>query len=144
MGQRNAALRQKSACGRASPWAVAGAIAAAMGLAGCASTSQTIADRASQLPVVGLSADAPARPADPVAYPAVHDMPPPRHSVVLTGLEQQKLEADLVAARDRQQAAAGITPANRKAKDAKSARNAKLGTAKSGAAKPATSGSTAD
>ena len=37
------------------------------------------------------------------AYPAVHDMPPKRNSVVLSDEEQKKLEADLAAARNRAQ-----------------------------------------
>jgi len=130
MKRRNATLQHARAYGRASRWVVAGVLAATIGLGGCASTSQSIADGASQAPVIGLPADAPARPAEPVAYPAVHDLPPPRNSVVLTGLEQQRLEADLIAARDRQQAAAGIAPAgskmgSSKTKDTKSARRAK-------------------
>ena len=36
------------------------------------------------------------------------DLPAPRQSVVLSEFEQQKLEDDLVAARDRQQAVAGV------------------------------------
>jgi hypothetical protein len=50
----------------------------------------------------GLPAGTPERPITPAAYPAVHDMPPPRDDVVLTGAEQKKAQADLVAARDRQ------------------------------------------
>jgi hypothetical protein len=130
MERRNATFQHARAYGRELRWVVAGVLAATMGLGGCASTSQSIADGASQAPVIGLPADAPARPAEPVAYPAVHDLPPPRNSVVLTGLEQQRLEADLIAARDRQQAAAGIAPAgskmgSSKTKDTKSARRAK-------------------
>ena len=131
---RDAAFRERRVRGYAWHWAVAGILAAAAGLGGCASTSESIADRASQSSIIGLPADAPARPVDPVTYPAVHDMPPPRPNTVLTGMEQQKLEADLVAARDRQQAAAGIKPAGRKTKDAKSVRRSK----------PAEGGSTAN
>jgi hypothetical protein len=57
-----------------------------------------------------LPEGAPARPAEPVAYPAVHDMPPPRSGEVLNMVEQEKMESDLVAARNRQQAEAGIPP----------------------------------
>ncbi|MCC6779217.1 MAG: hypothetical protein IT537_21745 [Hyphomicrobiales bacterium] len=73
-------------------------------LAGC--TSSSIGD---SLPaaVGGLPEAAPKRPATPAAYPAVHDMPPPRASAVLTEEEQQKLENDLAAARQRAAAAAG-------------------------------------
>jgi hypothetical protein len=50
----------------------------------------------------GLPAGAPARPADPPSYPAVHDMPPQRAAAVLDAEQQKKLEADLVAIRNRQ------------------------------------------
>jgi hypothetical protein len=56
------------------------------------------------MPAIGLPADAPARPATPAAYPAVHDMPPQRPEVLLNDVEQQRLEDELVAARTRQQA----------------------------------------
>jgi len=35
----------------------------------------------------------------PPPFPAVHDIPPPRDSTILTDYEQKKLENDLVAAR---------------------------------------------
>jgi hypothetical protein len=38
----------------------------------------------------------------PAAYPAVHDMPPPRGDVVLTKDEQKKAEQELAAARANQ------------------------------------------
>ncbi|MSP46258.1 MAG: hypothetical protein EXQ83_10470 [Xanthobacteraceae bacterium] len=80
----------------------------AAGLSGCAGISQKFVDTASQMPGIGLPSTAPERPVLPPAYPAVHDVPPPRNSVVLTNFEQQKLEDDLVAARDQQQAAVGV------------------------------------
>jgi hypothetical protein len=49
----------------------------------------------------GLPEGAPQRATKPPAYPAVHDMPPPRGSTVLTDAEQKKLEDDLIAARTR-------------------------------------------
>ena len=49
----------------------------------------------------GLPEGAPQRSNKPSAYPAVHDMPPPRGSTVLTDAEQKKLEDDLIAARNR-------------------------------------------
>src|SRR4051812_6377330 len=78
-------------------------IAAAAGLSGCAEISQKSAATASQAPYIGLSPEAPARPEVPAAYPAVHDMPADRNSVMLTEVEQQRLESDLTVARDRQQ-----------------------------------------
>jgi hypothetical protein len=53
----------------------------------------------------GLPEGAPARPQTPQAYPAVHDLPPPRSETVLTAEEQKKVEEDLVAARNRAAAA---------------------------------------
>jgi hypothetical protein len=49
----------------------------------------------------GLPASAPARLAEQPAYPAVHEMPPSRPAV-LDAEQQKKLEADLIAIRNRQ------------------------------------------
>lgn len=76
--------------------AFAGALAAAS-LAACAST---ISDAIPQ-PVGGLAADAPARPAEPAAFPAVHDMPPARDGRVLTEAEIKKAQEELAALRQR-------------------------------------------
>ena len=57
-------------------------------------------------PMGGLPDGTPARPTTPAQYPAVHDMPPPRDTNVLTSQEQQKLENDLADARNRAAAAA--------------------------------------
>ena len=107
------------------------AVAAGIGLSGCASMSQKFAESASQLPEVGLSSNAPARPAQQMAYPAVHDIPPPRTATVLTDIEQQKLETDLVSARDQLQTAVGVPSASRKKKEAAKTE------AKAAAARPA-------
>jgi hypothetical protein len=101
-----------SRAGRVSRLAIV--IATAVGLAGCASMSEKIAGTASELPVIGLPAGAPERPAEQFAYPAVHDMPPPRSATLLSEVEQQKMEGDLVAARDAQQRAAGTSAAAQK------------------------------
>jgi hypothetical protein len=83
------------------------AAAFAGGLAGCASLNDQAATTLSQAPAIGLPANAPARPAEPLPFPAVHDMPPQRAQTTLTEVEQQKMEDDLVAARTRHQAIAG-------------------------------------
>jgi hypothetical protein len=57
-----------------------------------------------------MPADAPQQPAAPAAYPAVHDMPPPRPDVVMTQEEQKKAEAELMALRERQEREAGTFP----------------------------------
>jgi len=73
------------------------ATVAAVTLAACTSTL-------SEMPsaVGGLPAGTPERSATPIAYPAVHDMPPPRDDTTLTDTQQKKIQADLLAARDRQ------------------------------------------
>jgi hypothetical protein len=92
-------------------------VIAAVGLAGCGSISEKFRDTAAALPGVGLPADAPERTAQPVAFPAVHDIPPPRNNVTLTNTEQDQMERELVKARDEQQVASGV--AKPKNKDAK-------------------------
>ena len=77
------------------------ALALAASLGACTST---LGDPPPQLG--GLPAGTPERPAQPPAYPAVHDMPPPRPMVVMTEEERKKAETDLAAARERQEKAA--------------------------------------
>lgn len=75
----------------------------AAALAGCA--AGPIVD---ELPGdLGLPKGAPARPVAPYQYPAVHDMPPARATTPMTDEEQLKLEKELTAVRDRQQAQEG-------------------------------------
>jgi hypothetical protein len=76
-----------------------GALLSALALGGC---SSSIAD----LPLVGTPADAPARPKEAGAYLPVHDLPPVREEAVMAPAERAKIEAELVAARDRQASAA--------------------------------------
>jgi hypothetical protein len=90
-------------------------LAGAAIIAGCASSH--IADHMPAA-VGGLPEGAPPRPETPSAYPAVHDMPPPRASTVLTSEEQTKIEEELVAARKRAATASGSP-----GKSAGSARN---------------------
>ena len=73
--------------------AVLALLGAALG--GCAST---VAD----LPMVGLPENTPARPAQPGEYLAVHDIPPPRPTRVMTPEEVAKAEQELIVARNRQ------------------------------------------
>ena len=53
---------------------------------------------------LGLPANAPARPAAPYQYPAVHDIPPARSTTPISEEQQDKLEKELTALRDRQEA----------------------------------------
>jgi hypothetical protein len=77
---------------------------------GCATS---IAD----LPVVGVPADAPARPKEAGTYPAVHDMPQDRPEAAMDAAERTKVSSELIAARDRQAAtAAAATASNPAAK----------------------------
>lgn len=86
--------------GRLATTAVLGAGWLALALAGC--TPGPMIDR---LPegVGGLPAGAPARPAAPYQFPAVHDMPAPRSAKPLSEEEQFRLEKELQATRDRQE-----------------------------------------
>ena len=79
--------------------ALAGVLLLGLALGGCASQ---IADA----PLIGLPANTPARPTTPTEFPAVHDVPAPRQDVVLDQAQQDKLEKDLAAARDRQTSSA--------------------------------------
>ena len=75
------------------------ALGLAVALCGC--SSGAIIDK---LPGdIGEPADAPARPAAPYAYPAVHDLPPRRATPTLSEDQQIKMEKDLEAARDKQE-----------------------------------------
>jgi hypothetical protein len=50
----------------------------------------------------GLPQGAPKRADVPPDYPAVHEMPPPRTNTLLDPEQQKRVEADLIAARNRQ------------------------------------------
>ena len=52
----------------------------------------------------GLPADTPKSPATPYQYPAVHDMPPERAVEPMSEDQQWRLEKELGALRDRQEA----------------------------------------
>jgi hypothetical protein len=76
--------------------ALTGVVLLACMLGGCAASQ--IADA----PLIGLPANTPARPATPGEYLPVHDVPAPRDDKMLDQAQQDKLEKDLLAARDRQ------------------------------------------
>lgn len=80
------------------PFAVAALVCAgAVLLPGC---STVLSEAPAQMG--GLPAGAPPRPEVAPAYPAVHDMPPPRSAAVLTEEERKKVEAELAAMRAEQ------------------------------------------
>lgn len=62
-------------------------------------------------PLIGLPENAPARPETVGAYPAVHDIPPPRGGQTLSAAEQTKMEAELAQVRARQKSAAAADAA---------------------------------
>jgi hypothetical protein len=71
---------------------------AGLALAGC---SSQIAD----LPLVGTPADVPARPKEAGAYLPVNDLPPNRDEAAMDPATRSKVQAELIAARERQAAA---------------------------------------
>ena len=82
-------------------------------LAGCSSSQLTTLNDA--LPsAVALPAGAPERPLEAPAFPAVHDMPPPRSNVTLSPEEQVRLEDDLAALKIRQEIVTGTPPVTTK------------------------------
>jgi hypothetical protein len=98
------ALKSQGLAALASRLVTAAALAGGAAMLAACSTAGTIGGAiGDHMPAAtgGLPESAPQRPAMPAAYPAVHEMPPPRSSTVLTDAEQKKLEDDLVAARNR-------------------------------------------
>ena len=89
---------------------VAGALLLALPVGGCATS---IAD----LPVIGTPADAPARPKEVGAYPAVHDLPQDRPEATMDTAERNRVSNELVAARNRQAAIAAAEAAAAAAKN---------------------------
>jgi len=75
--------------------AFAALLCAGVALSGC---SSQIAD----LPLVGTPADAPARPKEPGAYLPVNDLPPDRDEAAMDPKTRAKIQAELIAARERQ------------------------------------------
>ena len=76
-------------------WSTAALLVSALAVSGC---STSIAD----LPGVGLPSDAPQRPKEAGAYLPVHDLPPDRVDAIIPPAERAKIEAELIAARERQ------------------------------------------
>jgi hypothetical protein len=115
-------LQQRFSCRHRRTVVAAALFAAAAILSGC--SASLVGDH---LPTAagGLPEATPQRPAQPAAYPAVHDLPPKRQDAVLTDDEQKKLEEDLIAARNRTAGAASgaSADANANAKPAGGARN---------------------
>ncbi len=82
-----------------------GSVLAAFGLAVTLTACSAAGPALESLPAgVGLPANAPARPATAYEYPAVHDMPPPRSTPTMSEEQQDKVEKELTALRERQEA----------------------------------------
>jgi hypothetical protein len=81
--------------------AIGALLGSALAVGGC---STSIAD----LPGGGLPNDAPQRPS---GYLPVHDLPPDRDEAAMKPAEQDKIEKELIAARDRQATSAAPNPA---------------------------------
>jgi hypothetical protein len=92
--------------------ALAALLLAAPALGAC---SMSIAD----LPSLGTPSDAPDRPKEAAPYLPVHDLPPDRAEPELPPKERAKIQAELIAARDRQASAAAAKDANANATTAK-------------------------
>jgi hypothetical protein len=113
------------------------AFAVAASLTGCSAgplsdASNSIGEKLKSMPesLGGLPPDTPKGPAIPYQYPPVHDMPPPRATEPLSEEQQYRLEKELGAVRDRQEAA---NPAAQKpAPDAKKTAKKKPAAAPSG------------
>jgi hypothetical protein len=71
------------------------------------------------MPLIGTPAGAPERPKDAGGYLPVHDLPPDREEPELAPTERAKIQAELVAARDRQASAAATKEAAAKETAAK-------------------------
>jgi hypothetical protein len=80
-------------------WAIAALLLSAPSLGGC---STSIAD----MPLIGTPADAPERPKEAGSYLPVNDLPPNRDEAAMAPSERAKLQAELLAARDRQASSA--------------------------------------
>lgn len=78
--------------------ALAAVLLSALALSGCATS---IAD----MPLAGTPADAPARPKEAAPFLPVNDLPPDRGEAAMDPAQRAKLQAELIAARDRQASA---------------------------------------
>src|ERR1700755_1860726 len=64
-------------------------------------------------PLIVTPADAPARPKEVGAYPAVHDLPQDRPEAAMDTAERNKVANELIAARDRQASTAAAQTATK-------------------------------
>ncbi len=79
-------------------FALAALLTSALALSGCATS---IAD----IPLAGTPADAPARSKDAGPFLPVNELPPDRDEAAMNPAQRAKIQAELIAARDRQASA---------------------------------------
>ena len=79
--------------------AVPAIILLGLALSGCAST-------VANLPLIGLPANAPARPETPGSFLPVHDLPQPRQEEMMSVTEQTRIANELMEARAKGKATA--------------------------------------
>jgi outer membrane biosynthesis protein TonB len=87
------------------PGAAAFLLAGALALSACSSTFDVLPEK-----VGGLPATAPARAAEPMAFPNVYEVRPTREIKPLTDDEQKKLESELATLREEQKQLANPPP----------------------------------
>jgi hypothetical protein len=109
--------------------ALAALLMSALALPGCATS---IAD----IPLAGTPADAPLRPKDQSPWLPVNDLPPDREEAAMDPAQRAKIQAELIATRDRQAAVTAKETVT--AKDAATAAAKDSATAKGSATGPAT------
>jgi hypothetical protein len=89
-------------------------LAGALLLSSCANMTDVGNKLGSEMPTMvgGLPQGTPERPQAPPAFPAVHDMPPPRNTKVMTEEEKKRAEAELAGMREQQTRRAQSSAAN--------------------------------
>lgn len=80
-------------------------LAGSLALSACSSTFDVLPEK-----VGGLPATAPARAAEPMAFPNVYEVRPTREAKPLTDDEQKKLESELATLREEQKQLANPPP----------------------------------
>jgi hypothetical protein len=98
LGEQPSMVLRMSNEQKISAFATAALVLSSLSLGGCA-TSTAVSS------VMDARAEAPA-PAKKSAYLPVEDLPPKRDNPIMTSDERSKLQKELIAARDRQAAAA--------------------------------------
>ena len=90
------------------------ALAGALMLSSCANTTNMGNNLGTELPTAigGMPATAPEPPQTAPEFPAVHDMPPPRNTKVMTEEEKKRVEAELALMREQQAKRAQSSAAN--------------------------------